>query len=109
MRWIIPALLALMAGFVALAVVPDIGKISSDPTYTSGGYSLRLTQEPCMVDEWRDWLEENGIPPALASVITQEGRPTITGCWAADASGDIMELNPTTPPDAIPIERGWFK
>ena len=110
MRWIILAMLLLVAGFVALAYVPAdmvIPISNPDPTYTQGSYSLRLTDRPCPFEEFTLELEEVGIPPARAFVASQEGRPTTTGCYSLDLEGDVLTRDLQAGDGFIP--RDWFR
>lgn len=115
MRFAVAFLLALALAVVALALPllptdpPKVAPGHGDLVWTSGTYAVRLTDQPCLFPQFAEYLEEQGIPPARASVATQTGRPDVAGCWAFDIAGDVITLDPTTPPEAIPVSIKWFK
>lgn len=115
MRYVVAVLAALCIALVALALPllpsnpPKGAPGDGDLVYRSGSYAVRLTSEPCQFRDFKDYLEDRGIPPARAIIVTQPGRPTLTGCWAYVIGGDVLTLDPTTPPDAMPTPIKWFE
>jgi hypothetical protein len=51
--------------------------------------------------------EEDGILPALAYVMTQEGRPQVRGCWVATFDREAMVMDIGGGEGFMPLD--WFK
>ena len=103
----------LAADLVTLAEVPKTAPMPQagrgEMVWRSGSYVVRLTDEPCRFADFREQLEDEGIPPARAFMATQAGRPTVAGCWAHDIAGDVILRDPTSSPDALPVSIRWFE
>lgn len=87
------ALLALwLAGLAAgRSDAPATPTATGDPTYTSGTFTLRLSNEPCDLEEQAAELNDRGIPPAREYYTLQkDGHWSMSGCWAKDMSGDVL-------------------
>ena len=106
-------LLALAAGAAFLAVPHDRALpamsdgLEPDRVWVNGTFALHLTAAPCAFAEFRDDLEERGIPPAMASIGIQQGRPSVPGCYALDLDGDVLIRDVAGTDGFVPV--GWFK
>lgn len=75
--------------------------------WTSGTMALRLTDEPCHIEDATLHLEQEGIPPARRYVVTQGSR-SYSGCWVADIAGDVMTMDHDDQEHGtIPLD--WFQ
>lgn len=73
--------------------------------YRFGTFAVALTDRTCPDDEASSILENEGIPPALAMVVTSGSRRW-SGCWTRNIDGDVMTLDPTsTETGTLPRER----
>jgi hypothetical protein len=78
-----------------------------DLTYRRGTMALRLTEGRCGFSKMAEPLEEEGIPPALAYVMIQEGRPQVRGCWVRTFSDEVLLLDMGGGESFMPLS--WFK
>lgn len=89
----------------ATAAAPD--GLEAHRVWVNGTFALHLTAAPCQFSEFRDDLEDRGVPPAMASIGIQQGRPSVPGCYALDLDGDVLVRDVAGTDGFIPI--GWFK
>ncbi|HET8746360.1 MAG TPA: hypothetical protein VFM98_12195 [Ramlibacter sp.] len=71
----------------------------------SGTATMRLTAQPCPIDEFARALELEGRAPPRAYVV-QQGSRQFTGCWSKDVDGDVITMEVNREPGSIPIS--WF-
>lgn len=110
-------MLGLIAGLVLLVIMAVESLSAAPPTaeaeatsdlvWRNGSMTLRLTDRPCGFQALADDLNENGVPPAKALVIMQEGRPRVPGCWALDMDGDVLLRDVSGQDGFAPMS--WFK
>lgn len=81
-----------LVGVGVLLSEPPPKPTGSDLVYRQGSYSVRLTNEPCGNEEYREQLESEGIPPARRSAIASGSR-TYSGCYTRTMSGDVLTLD----------------
>lgn len=100
---------AAAASFHAAPVRPDRAVEATDAVpglvWRSGTATMRLSAQPCPVEELARALEIEGRAPPRAYVV-QQGSRQFTGCWSKDVDGDVITMEVNREPGSIPIS--WF-
>ena len=72
----------------------------------SGTVTMRLTDQPCRVDDFARVLEVEGVVPPRTYVVHQGSRE-FSGCWSKDLGGDVITMEANRDLGSIPI--AWFR